>query len=376
MSPPRESGARADREYSTVAQHSQPTICVVSVFSRDLLLNKSFGQHAIAINGNWAIGHGYRYSIFLAERLAVGVPLVWAKPRAVLAMLERGADVCSHVLMLDADAVVNQLQIGVETLLARHLKDGVRVLMACSTQSDGSDSRDCGRCRCTEAAVRCSAAMRLHELRHNIECEVNTGVMLVHNDNVARQMFRWWAAGGAGPSHGSSEVLSGHAWRGEAPVRSVPQQPGRVPLCPLQGSPTPEQDCANVMGALWPGRLQVVGARVMNAAAWLSDEVYAIKRLGGFHGSRFERVCGYLANGTGWRVLSLSGQMGCYNSSAFVCHAYGFMSVQRGRLDIKRAFFARTLAAKATGQRHALEKLLAARGDTYRNFDTDTADSA
>eukprot|EP00966_Prymnesium_polylepis_P104287 2415447-Prymnesium_polylepis.1 len=123
------------------------------------------------------------------------------------------------------------------------------------------------------------------------------------------------------------------------------------------------------MGALWPGALHIVGARVMNAAAWLSDEIHAVHRLGGFHGSRFERVCGSLASGRGWRPLSLFGQLGCFNSSAFVCHAYGFMSVQRGRLDAKRAAFARVLALESAQQRPTLTKLLVAQGEPYRDFE-------
>ena len=103
----------------------------------------------------------------------------------------------------------------------------------------------------------------------------------------------------------------------------------------------------------------------MNAAAWLSNDVYSIKRFGGFHGSRFERVCGNLSDGSGWRLLSLDGQLGCFNTTSFICHAYGFMSVQRGRLDAKRATFARVLATEALQQRGELTKLLARRHGTW-----------
>eukprot|EP00966_Prymnesium_polylepis_P292153 6746892-Prymnesium_polylepis.1 len=109
--------------------------------------------------------------------------------------------------------------------------------MACSTQSDGGGSQSCGRCRCTDAAARCSTTARLDELRvagsatrshaaalrsrfvRNHDCEVNTGVVLVRNDEVSREMVAWWAAGGYAPKR--PQARAGHV----APTKALcPQE--------------------------------------------------------------------------------------------------------------------------------------------------------
>mmetsp|Transcript_11578 Transcript_11578/g.26585 ORF Transcript_11578/g.26585 Transcript_11578/m.26585 type:complete len:410 (-) Transcript_11578:148-1377(-) len=333
------------REYAPV-HPSQPTVCVIGVFSADLLSSNSYGLLSAELACNWALAHGYRYFLF-GERLAPPtVAFVWSKPRAMKLVLERGV-MCSHALLLDADAAVIQPALSMQHLISAHLGGDADVLFACGDAQTSSNG-GCHGCHCSNTAAKCSSEERLAELGSRTSCQVNSGVVLTRNGPTARRMFSWWASAGA-----TSVSVDG------ADVERA--------VCPW-GGPLPEQDCANLMSIVWPGRVQVISALQLNTPAWRSAQVDRIHRLGGFHGSRFERVCGSISDRTGWRPLSLRGQLACFNSSAFICHALGFLSVQRGQLGLKRETFIRVLGEKLLQLKPALRALLAKRGDRYRDF--------
>lgn len=328
---------------------------MIGLFSPELLLPGAYGRLSVELACNWAIAQGYRYLLF-SQRLTVGsAAYVWSKPRALLLAMERYAEECSSLLLLDADAVVMRPHTDLRHLISSHLHGGTHVLAACA-RLGGSDA--CHGCRCTLASAGCTTEERLEELDRLPECQLNSGVILVRNGEPAREMIRWWARAGGPASRGGGE---------QADTRGQ-----HLPLCPWEGT-LPEQDCANLMVVAWAERVRVVSALQLNTPAWWSGHVDGVQRIGGFHASRFERVCGHMSDGTGWKLLSLRSQLACFNSSAFICHAMGLLSVQRGRLSLKREAFTNVLQEKMLQVQPTLRSLLMRRGDVYRDFQSEPA---
>lgn len=105
---------------------ARPSVCVASVVTASLL--GGWGGLSTEQNVNWALGHGYRYSLFTKPLVPPSVPAVWSNPRALLRMLERGDVECTYVFYLDGDAVVNRLRDSLDALLPRI---GPSVMLSC-----------------------------------------------------------------------------------------------------------------------------------------------------------------------------------------------------------------------------------------------------
>ena len=98
---------------------ARPSVCVVSVMTAELLAD--WGGAAVETNANWAVAHGYSYSVF-TERLAPpALHAVWSNPRAVAHMLRRGRRECAVVFYLDGDALVSGVERPLESILRRFL---------------------------------------------------------------------------------------------------------------------------------------------------------------------------------------------------------------------------------------------------------------
>lgn len=302
---------------------SAPAVCTMSVFSADLLGEPSYGLQTLNLNLNWALHHGYTFSAFLGDRLSPP-PLVWAKPRAMTLLLQKGPDECAWVFSLDADAVVTAHRSSIGRLVAAYAPSQwppPAMYMACHKPS--GDRGVCGQCRCSDARA-CSGLDAIAEATNDStrECGANTGVVLVRNSAQAREMVAWWASAGRG-------------------------------LCPwaVHGG-QPEQQCAWLMRSFFPGALHLLAGETMNAPAYLTAVVRAMRVTPGGRDTR-EITHGLVVppdhQPTRWARLSLQKQLGCLDErQAFVCHPYGWLGSRSS---------GHVMQLKVEALRRALERL-------------------
>ncbi|KOO32138.1 hypothetical protein Ctob_008733 [Chrysochromulina tobinii] len=241
--------AHAVREFQP-ARRAQPSVCVVTVMTANLL--GGWGGHAVEQTLNWALAHGYTYALFTERLVPETIPAVWSNPLAVHVMLERGEDACAVVFYLDGDAVVNNVSSSLEGTIERLLPlDGPSFVFPCHSpfaEADGATCHVGGQCRCGRAAAGCSARAlermahrKVTGAKHVPWCLINSGAYLVRNTARARARVKWWA------ERDGCEV--GTLGRG-----------------------APEQACAQRMKALWPAEVDVVSARLFNTPAWFDAE--------------------------------------------------------------------------------------------------------
>ena len=62
------------------SRRAQPSVCVVSVMTSELLAD--WGGVAVESNANWAVAHGYRYTVFTRLLAPLTLHAVWSNPRA------------------------------------------------------------------------------------------------------------------------------------------------------------------------------------------------------------------------------------------------------------------------------------------------------
>eukprot|EP00316_Scyphosphaera_apsteinii_P020644 CAMPEP_0119330782 /NCGR_PEP_ID=MMETSP1333-20130426/79023_1 /TAXON_ID=418940 /ORGANISM="Scyphosphaera apsteinii, Strain RCC1455" /LENGTH=349 /DNA_ID=CAMNT_0007340237 /DNA_START=17 /DNA_END=1066 /DNA_ORIENTATION=+ len=313
-----------------VPKKRRSRVCVVSMYSQDLLQPGAWGRYAMEMNLNWAFSHGYKFTIF-QERLANPQQSYgWSLPRSVLFMLEQGPHECEWVFSMDGDAVVNNVTASVEPLIKQFFSgSATQMLMTCHWHIGLNG--DCHNCRCTRArkVKHCSEKKTLFEYGRNSHCAPNMGVYIVKNTPKAWELMRWWAGAGGG-------------------------------RCSLRGDRASEkerglgaQKCSLRLKARWPGLIDVVNARVMNMPAWFNEHVHGM------------RVIPLVPQP--W-IKSLAKQMSCFESLVFICHALGFHN------NIDRTNIFRAVLEK---REPALRAALLAAGEIYvsvRHFPTNITD--
>lgn len=122
-------------------RRTQPTVCVVSVMTSELLAD--WGGVVVESNANWAVAHGYRYTVFTRLLTPPTLHPVWSNPRALERTLLRGEAECARAFYLDGDALVVGVERSLRPLLARFLPPPVQVAFSC--HSPLADAR--GGCR-------------------------------------------------------------------------------------------------------------------------------------------------------------------------------------------------------------------------------------
>uniref|UniRef100_A0A7S0X989 Hexosyltransferase n=1 Tax=Mantoniella antarctica TaxID=81844 RepID=A0A7S0X989_9CHLO len=308
----------------------QPTVCVVSLYTYSLLSLDSWGAYAAEINLNWALSRGYKYSIFRKQLGNRTHNILWTKPRLVLFMLEQGELECKWVFSIDGDAVVNDLLASIETLQLKFLpqaffaqapslkgmavrQDFPEILMSCHWHY-GRMGR-CQKCKCftSNDENACSEADSMSEFEGNSHCGINSGVYLLHNSGSSREMMRWWAGAGRGNC----------SWNGDNKFEA------KLHLG--------EQKCSNRMKALFPKRINVVHAGIMNMPSWFSRT-------------------------SGKNILTVdkkavfSSHAKCFRTNVFVCHTLGLRDPR-----LRRRMFKEILSRR----QGVLRKASSARREPY-----------
>ena len=320
--------AHAVREFQP-ARRAQPSVCVVTVMTANLL--GGWGGHAVEQTLNWALAHGYTYALFTERLVPETIPAVWSNPLAVHVMLERGEDACAVVFYLDGDAVVNNVSSSLEGTIERLLPlDGPSFVFPCHSpfaEADGATCHVSGQCRCGRAAAGCSARAlermahrKVTGAKHVPWCLINSGAYLVRNTARARARVKWWA------ERDGCEV--GTLGRG-----------------------APEQACAQHMKALWPAEVDVVSARLFNTPAWFDAE-------------RVGRSTDPIAEYEAMRLTASSPEeLRCFGDPRqLVCHLWNALRRRPPQvLAMRQVAFTAALAAR----RPQLRQLLGGRGERY-----------
>ena len=124
------------------AVRSSPHVCVLGVQSPNLLARGSYGRVTAELQALWALAHGMEYRLVTCDLTGGGGMKHWNKPRALLAALGgatsaaprrpsaggnrtqagvgaawQQAPACDWVFMIDADAAVRTLSVGLQQLL-------------------------------------------------------------------------------------------------------------------------------------------------------------------------------------------------------------------------------------------------------------------
>jgi len=273
-------------------QHrSTPPTCVVSMYSADLLKRGAWGRYAAENNLNWALSHGYKYSIF-RERLAnKTVSFGWSLPRSALFMLEQGEEECEFVFSIDGDAVINNYKMTIASLKYRFLQPvgslSPMILMACHWHQGKHDG--CHNCKCNTRAFiskDCSEDLVMKEFELNSHCGVNMGVYLLRNSAQTREIMRWWAGAGAGHCD----------WQGDTKFERKHN--------------LAEQKCAVRMKAKWPALIDVVHAGILNMPSWYDNRRKQVKLQVGDKNAKMDA---------------------CFRSGVFICHTLGLREPQLRR---------------------------------------------
>eukprot|EP00316_Scyphosphaera_apsteinii_P001822 CAMPEP_0119325752 /NCGR_PEP_ID=MMETSP1333-20130426/66638_1 /TAXON_ID=418940 /ORGANISM="Scyphosphaera apsteinii, Strain RCC1455" /LENGTH=292 /DNA_ID=CAMNT_0007333839 /DNA_START=69 /DNA_END=944 /DNA_ORIENTATION=- len=228
-------------------------VCVVSMYTPELLLQGAWGRYAMEINLNWARLHGYKFTVFQQRLIRPAWSLPWSLPRSALFMLEQGQRECEWVFSMDGDAAVNNATSSVEDLIEQYFT-GTPTQLLISCHWHVGEHGNCHTCRCNRAKPRtgthCSEKQMLFEYGRNGHCAANMGVYLVKNTPEGRELMRWWVGAGDG-------------------------------ACNLRGDKKIEvenglgaQKCLLYMKAKWPELVDVVNARVMNMPAWFNEKVH------------------------------------------------------------------------------------------------------
>lgn len=330
------------------AHRAQPTVCVVSTMTGALL--DDWGGVAVEANANWAVAHGYRYTVFTALLTPPTLHAVWSNPRAVQRVLRMGESECARVFYLDGDALINDVSRRLEPLLDRFLpatsSSGAEVIATCHSpfaDENGGCLGPPGRsgvsaCACGRAATAKTCPSRRYEVMFERRvkgkayvpwCFVNSGAFLLRNAPGARAVVdRWVGMRGCDPG-----------------------QPGKG---------APEQACIQLQHKHWRATIDIVSAKHFNAPAW--------------HHSRLEKARDPIrayeaARSAPWAPIGKDGKrvpganMQCFNdSSAFVCHMWNAMRYEKPTVrEVRRVVF----AASTAQRRPQLQALLAARGEVY-----------
>ena len=334
-------------------RRTQPTVCVVSVMTDELLAD--WGGAVVESNANWAVAHGYRYTVFTRLLTPPTLHPVWSNPRALELTLLRGEAECARAFYLDGDALVVGVERSLLALLARFLPPPVHVAFSCHSPFadarggcrgplDGAPVGMPGQSTCVcaraEMATRCSSRQRERMLKRPVPgkeavpwCHINSGAALVRNSASSRALLADWAA-----MRGCS-----------------PGAPGRG---------APEQACAQRLQARRRAQTDVVSAAHFNTPAWYHARLAAAA----------DPIVAYAAaRAAAWAPLGPDGtrrpgaNMQCFNdSSAFVCHMWNAMRYDRATVrEVRRVSFRRAAAAL----RPRLRVLLAARGEAYTSLD-------
>jgi len=266
------------------------SICLVTFITTNLLQPKgptAWGPSAVAINKAYADVHGYSYHLYQQALQPDDAPVNWSPPIAAEKLLQTHPE-CEYVLALDGDAVVNNLRVRIEDVVAEHMPDHIDLLFTCHKHQHTADG-DCLQCKCTrENGGGCDY---LQEYEEDSDCGVNMGVFLVRNRNQGPQLLNWWTTAGHGACNWTAGNRVERKWNLQAQV------------------------CSNKLKNAFPQRIRVTSAEVMNMPSFFDPKTDRAK---------FKQNADYHYNSR------------CFTSKAFICHTLGVRG--GGGRDRKRMF--------------------------------------
>lgn len=247
---------QAGKDYATLRpmSPSDPSVCIVSRISQDLLNPQAYGDAAIEVNANWALAHGHVFIVFFARLAPNNVSFTWTNPRSALFALQHGPDVCAWVMHMDADAVVNDVALSAAAFINMNAGRETHLIFACHFPFSATNvTSDCALCSCGSArsadnqslcpAMPGSKAGRMSsnpisaQMKRNPGCNPNVGVYFVRNSPLGQRMVGWWAKAGDGECD----------WR------------------------STEQICTRRLKANWPRHVDIVNSALMNTHAAFSE---------------------------------------------------------------------------------------------------------
>ena len=182
------------------------------------------------------------------------------------------------MLALDGDAVVNNLRVRIEDVVAEHMPDHIDLLFTCHKHQHTADG-DCLQCKCTrENGGGCDY---LQEYEEDSDCGVNMGVFLVRNRNQGPQLLNWWTTAGHGACNWTAGNRVERKWNLQAQARYWLPQAGRrarqkkgEALVTESGSEACVmfQVCSNKLKNAFPQRIRVTSAEVMNMPSFFDPK--------------------------------------------------------------------------------------------------------
>lgn len=284
-----------------------PTICVVSWYTPNYVYHGSWATVAWSMNANWALGNGYKYSLFTRKLVNHSFAFGYTIPRTVLFMLEQGEEECAYAFGIDGDAVVNNLEHRLHDTIRAHMA-GAHLLMTCNAPFGHGSEQICGPqsdpCRCSQLNASCSA---VSEAARKYNCRINVGAYIARNNRYTREMIRWWSDGGYGKCK----------WIGRPTC--IPGGTGKLECRPSHPS---EQDCALQMRDQFREHMIIASARIMNLPSWFNSNAGYTKHKALEH--HVNRRLNYPALQESNGGLTFNQLSRCFNDSAlFVCHPYG-----------------------------------------------------
>mmetsp|Transcript_8443 Transcript_8443/g.16002 ORF Transcript_8443/g.16002 Transcript_8443/m.16002 type:complete len:152 (-) Transcript_8443:1852-2307(-) len=125
------------------------SVCLITFVTSNLLDDSptAWGRPAVEINRRYAAVHGYRFEVYSNSSQPVGAPIVWSPVFGVLSYMQRFPE-CEFVVSLDGDAVVNNYDILMNSIIQRHMPTGTDLLFTCHLVEH---PQHCGACKCTES---------------------------------------------------------------------------------------------------------------------------------------------------------------------------------------------------------------------------------
>mmetsp|Transcript_25180 Transcript_25180/g.34700 ORF Transcript_25180/g.34700 Transcript_25180/m.34700 type:complete len:347 (-) Transcript_25180:162-1202(-) len=259
--------------------HTKGKICIVSFLTQNLMEDwTTYGPASNKIKELYANKHGYSYKVYTEVMSPEGAPLTWNVPMAARNMF-KDDPTCDYVFSMDGDAVFNNLNIKIESLIDSYMSPEVNILFTCHNV-DGS-MRSCGKCKCTKP-VKPGTCSHLKSLKISERCGINMGVFIAKNNKKTREMIDWWCNAGNGKC----------SYSGGSPMEILWKVQPQV--------------CSDILRERWLGETSVVNALVMNTPSFFDPKRFSAIR-------------------TKKGDANLDSK--CFSSrSIFVCHTYGVHS--------------------------------------------------
>ena len=308
-------------------------ICVFTTLTANVGLNITSWATPVQLNNaNWALAHGYRYGIFTnltaASKHLSDADINFHKLRYAEQFARLGPTVCAYIFYVDADAIVNNIELSVEErILAPHFMKPTKVHLMFGTHGFGGDELNGEGCKCNRAT---SKVCKTYDIlagqwdRVGFEfgsatkrfCNVNAGLFFLRNAEHTIRIMNFWANAGWG-------------------------------VCPLYGvAGAPEQNCALLyLKPRFHTEIDIVPGPLFN-----SPQIYE---------EGLSRLEACRKKSEHYMRMSYYNYSSCGRTSTFICHTYGTNATFR------RRFFNEVLEKN----RHALLRMMRTTGQPIARLD-------